>query len=270
MKLYQESAIDSRLFDSGSEYFKNERELINLGMSAVSVADEETETGKPAGIRHTLRWPVLRVAAVCVALAALAVLYFIQRSDDGYTLNPGDLSPVRSAVRRASQYGPLILPGGAGAIRESVEAYRSGYIPLTDSLSASIGHLHKIYRGKTDSAEVAYWLIAGEFVTGHIDIARDLASDALESYPSSSDIAVLKALILYTDGEYDRAADLLREVLAKNTGNPEASVNLAIVLAAQGNTERAMEILSEIIRRYQGSPYSRRAREILAGIPNRP
>ena len=268
MKIYQESAIDSWLFDSGSEYFKSDRELIDLGMSAVSGTDK-AEAGKTAGIRHTLRWPVLRVAAVCMVLAALAVLYFIQRSNEDYTLNPGDLSPVRSAVRRASQYGPFILPEGAGAIGESVETYRSGYIPLTDSLSASIGNLHKSYRGKAASAEVAYWLIAGEFVTGHIDIARDLASDALEDYPSSSDIAVLKALILYTDDEYDSATDLLREVLAKDPGNMEASVNLAIILADQGNTERAMEILSEIIRRYEGSPYSRRAKEVLTEIPNR-
>lgn len=267
---YQDSAVCSWLFESGSPAFASTAELAEAGFGVTPEA-HDTGTAREGRVRFSPKWRLaFRIAAVCVVVCAAALIWHrsVERNGE-YSVSAADLAPIRAALETASRWGPCVLPGGERHLEEPGPVYRSGAVPLNDSLESSLERLYNIYRTGKASSDAAYYLVAGKYATGQVDIARDLASYARERYPGDPRIAVVEALIAYTDGDHGRSATLLRAILEKDPDAPVASLNLAIVLAAQGNLGEARTILESVRMRQAGTALSSRAQSILSDLENR-
>ncbi len=180
------------------------------------------------------------------------------------------LTPVRAAIETASKWGRIVIPGGEESLNGRVTVYRSGSVPLNDSLMISLNYLYETYQQGGPSREVTYWLMAGYVATGQVDAARDLlvSDEERTEYLSDSSIAILEALIAYMDGKYNKSEALFRKILEVEPDNPVAGINLAIVLDEQGDDEEAREILLRIQDHHAGSPLAARAQSILSDLQN--
>lgn len=267
---YQDAAVHNWLFEAGSPTYASTKGLAEAGLGAVP--------GEPgAGIARqrrkrlsSRRQLAFGIAAVCVAVFVAVGLWLrgVDRSGR-YVQGSVDLAPVRVAVETASRWGPHVLPGGERLLDEPGSVYRSGSVPLSEPLESSLEHLHGIYRSEGATGDIAYWLVAGKYVTGQIDIARDLASGARERYPGNTRIAVLEALIAYTDGDFDRSVRLFRAILEEAPDTPVANLNLAIVLAWRGDTGEARAILEKLQESQAGTPLASRIESILSDLESR-
>lgn len=267
---YQDSVLYSHLFESDSPAFASTKKTAEAGLG-VMTGVHDTGAARKERKRFSPVWrPALRIAAACVVVLAAAVIWHrnVER-DGGLTVSSTDLAPIRAALETASRWGPHVLPEGERLLDGSGPAYRSGAVPLNDSLKSSLDHLYTIYRSEGASSDVVYFLAAGKYVTGQIDIARDLAAHARERYPDDQRIAVLEALISYTDGDHDRSIDLFRKVLDKNPDDPVANLDLAIVLMERGLTGEARAILERVEKRRAGTALASRAQSLLRDIENR-
>lgn len=270
LETYQDSALYNYLFDSDSPAFATSKEIAEAGLGVMpGVYGAETALKERKRIFPAWR-PAFRIAAACAVILAAAVIWHRSADrDSGYTLKSTDLAAIRTALETASQWGPYVLPEGEHLLDGSGPTYRSGSVPLNDSLKSSFEHLFNIYRSEEASSDVAYFLAAGKYVTGQIDIARDLAAQATDRYPDDQRIAVLEALISYTDGDHDRSITLFRKILEKAPDDPIANLDLAIVLAEKGHTGEARTILEMVEERQAGTALASRAKSLLRDIANR-
>jgi hypothetical protein len=282
---YQDSAVYGWLFESGSPAFASTEETVEAGLQATTgTPGDVTARGEgerisfegariPRGEKRRVsprRRPALGVAAACaVVIAAVVVLFRSTGRDGDHIVSPSDLAPVRAAVEIASQCGPYVLPGGERPAGEAGSVRRSGSVPMNDELESSLEKLLSAYRTGKASNDEAYWLVAGAYATGQIDIARDIAAGAAERYPGDSRIAVVEALIAYTDGDHGRAERLFRAILDTTPDAAAASINLAILLAEQGNVGEARAILENVKGRHAGTPLASRAESILSEMEGR-
>jgi hypothetical protein len=261
---YHDSAVYRWLFESGSPSFASTAETANAGFGIVPgsrVPGGADAEGKRSSLRRRL---VFQIAAACIVVFAAAVLWHRTAERDGeHAPRPTELAPVRSALETASQWGPFVLPEGARVLDRPASARRSGSVPMNDSLKFSLDRLYSLYRADRASSGAVYFLIAGKYVTGQIDIARDLAIDARRKYPEDPRIAVVEALIAYSDGDLERSARLLRAIIEREPDDPIASLDLAIVLAAKGDNGEARELLKNVRERFAGTPLAARAETLL-------
>lgn len=267
---YQDSTLYNYLFDSDSPAFASTKKIAEAGLGIIPGVHGAGTVSKERKRFSPVWHPAFRIAAACVVVLVAAVIWHRSAERDaGYTLKSTDLAPIRTALETASRWGPYVLPEGERLLDGSGPAYRSGSVPLNDSLKFSLERLYTVYRSEGASSDIAYFLAAGKYVTGQIDIARDLAAHARERYPDDARIAVLEALISYTDGDHERSAALFRKILDKDPDDPVANLDLAIVLAEQGHAGEARAILETVQKRQAGTALASRAKSILLDIENR-
>ncbi|NIO56819.1 MAG: tetratricopeptide repeat protein [Candidatus Latescibacteria bacterium] len=197
-----------------------------------------------------------------IILATALLLTRIDRETES-SLDASILAPIQSAVESACERVLIVFPECEHSLGQGTPVYRSGYVPLNDSLKASLDYLYEAYQQGNASPEAAYWLVAGYVATGRTDAARDIALRARKRHPGDSMISTLDAIIAYFDGNYNRAETLLRKVLEANPNNSVASINLAVVLVEQSKGAEAKGILTRVIERHAGTPLAERARAIL-------
>jgi tetratricopeptide (TPR) repeat protein len=268
--IYQDAAISRGLLAAGSSAFDSHQELIEAGRKVFSLSDSAEgapQEGKYPPKRSRFgRHFRLRLALVCVvAIVAVGLMRFNLNS--GGDAGPNQLIPlpVRAAVEQASMRGNFVLPGGEDGLDATGSAYRSGYVPLTDTLESALNDLFQIYHEGDTSLDVVYWLLAGYVATGQIDAARVLAASALKGHPDASQLLVLDGIISYRDGDLDRAQDRLLAAYELDPDDVVVALNFAIVLGERGDVARAEELLTRIAREHAGSPLAARAEEILTG-----
>lgn len=268
---YQDSAICARLFDSGSPEFAPTKETVEIGISIPAGAHGTWEVRTAKRRAASVRKAAFGLTAACIlALAAVAVWYVLAGRSGGRGPTTADLAPIRAAVETASRWGPLVLSGGERLLGSPGNVRRSGGVPVTDSLESALAGLSALYESGDQSNDTAYWLAAGKYVTGQIDIARDLTTEGRARYPDDSRIAVLEAIIAYADGDLDRSVRLLDSVVERNPDDPVANIDLAFVLAELGRIEEARAILHKVGHSAAGTPLASRAHSILSEIGYRP
>lgn len=269
---YQDSALLRGIWETDEAAFEPAKELVEIGVRVAS--------GGPARVsgvrsrRHPLLVrPRLGLAAASVVVLLVVAVWWLwqERFDRSQEagFDTAVLSPIRTAVETASDWGPLVFPGGEQSLDTNLPIYRSGFIPLSDSLEASLSRLQAAFREGDVTPDLATWLLGGLLVTGQVDVARDLVSHPLLRGLTDPRITVLAAIVAYMDKSFDESEALLRSVLAKEPGDPVASINLAIVLDEQDKREEASVILMQVSRDYAGTPLSRRAKLLLSDIQTR-
>lgn len=274
-EIYQDTAICRGLWSFGRSTFESineradiEKELVSHGLMSEGTMEGEARSVSRPSYKGRLRY---RLIAVCVAVLLAVVLWIsnVDRMRDP-RLDPAMLTPVRAAIETASKWGRIVIPGGEESLNGRVTVYRSGSVPLNDSLMISLNYLYETYQQGGPSREVTYWLMAGYVATGQVDAARDLlvSDEERTEYLSDSSIAILEALIAYMDGKYNKSEALFRKILEVEPDNPVAGINLAIVLDEQGDDEEAREILLRIQDHHAGSPLAARAQSILSDLQN--
>lgn len=270
-QIYRDSAIYSGLWVTGEQDFKSSEELVETGLQIASLngaADPELSRSSRGGkqIRNSKRRRLLISMAAVVVLIVIGVGIKLLYRNSGNRLDQFLVSPVRRAVETASMWSDLVIPGGENALTGNGSVYRSGHVPLSDSLKSSLGRLADTYTAGDASVEAITWLIAGYYSTGQMDMARDLVSESHDRYEKNSKLAILEALIAYSDGEYARAETILRRVTEVEPANYAAQINLAVVLRDQGKTDEARGVLAATLSRRPDAPLERRARYILSNI----
>jgi predicted Zn-dependent protease len=201
-----------------------------------------------------------------MAIVAVGLMRFNLNS--GGEAGPNQLVPlpVLRAVEQASMRGNFVLPGGEGGLDADRGAYRSGFVPMTDSLESALNDLFRAYQEGNTSLDVSYWLVAGYVATGQIDAARILASSTLAAHPDAPRVIMLDGIITYRDGDLERSQDRLLAAYELNPDYAVSALNLAIVMGERGDVARAEELLSGIVQEHAGTSLAARAEEILAGL----
>jgi tetratricopeptide (TPR) repeat protein len=273
--VYRDSCVNLGLWLAGESDLEPKDDLIRAGAALAHEGQSgaNARAGKnhpkfPFNIRKIRR---LSLAAVIVAVVVLAATAWLgnlgQRSRPG--LSDEFLAPVRAAVETASTWGTIVLPGGERFLELETHVYRSGYVPLSEPLESSLDSLYVAYRGPDRSSDVAYWLGAGMFATGQIDLARTLVDDAMADYPDDPRIATLEALIAYTEGDHKQAEALFENVLDSTPHDPVAGIDYAVVLVELGKHNQARAVLNDVVARHPGTPLAQRANSILLDIEAR-
>jgi tetratricopeptide (TPR) repeat protein len=273
--VYRDSCVNLGLWMAGESDLELKDDLIRAGVALAREGQSgaNARAGKnrpkfPFNIRKIRR---LSLAAAVVAVVAIAAAVWL--GDIGQQSRPGLrdelLAPVRAAVETASNWGTIVLPGGERSLELETHVYRSGYVPLSEPLESSLDSLYVAYRGPNRSSDVAYWLGAGMFATGQIDLARDLVDDAKVNYPDDPRIATLEALIVYTEGDYKQAETLFENILDSTPDDPVAGIDYAVVLVELGKHNQARTELNDVVARHPGTPLAQRAKAILLDIEAR-
>lgn len=267
--IYQDSAINRGLLNSGSSAFDSHKELIEAGKQVFSLSDSSKgalKEGKQPPKRSRFgRHFRLRLALFSI-MAVVAVGLMWINLDRGGDAGPNHSipKPVLDAVEKATAMGKFVLPGGEGGLDAAGGAYRSGYVHLTDSLDSALKELFQAYDEGDTSLAVAHWLLAGYVATGQIETASFLAASALKAHPDAPQLIILDGIIACQDGDLDRAQDRLMEAYERNRDDVVAALNLAIVIGERGDVDRAEELLTGIVREHAGSALAARAEEILS------
>ncbi len=266
---YQDSAVLQGTWKTDEIAFEPARGLVDIGVQVAS-GGTARESGARSQRRPGFVRPRFGFATACAVFVLVAAVWWlwpdrIDRAHDA-GFDAAVLAPIRTAVETASRWGPFVFPGGERSLDANGPAFRSGFIPLSDSLEASLSSLHAAFQGGNASPELATWLVSGLVVTGHIDAARDLVSHPRLTDLTDPRMTVLGAIVAYMDKNYDESEALLRSVLDKDPDDPVASINLAIVLDEQDNREEACAILTRVSRVHAGTPLARRAKSLLSDI----
>ncbi len=274
-EIYQDSAILRGIWITDKSAFEPTEALVNAGKQLVRQTvpvGADHKNVLPSDMRSLFeRYRRVGLAAACaVALLVVGMWWIVPGTLDrtrDIGISATVIAPVRTAVETVSMRGPFVLPGGEGSLDAAGAVYRSGFVPLTDSLEASLKYLNETFRRGGTSPDLACWLVGGYIATGQIDAARDLASSARRQHPEDPRIASLSALVAYMDGDYTRSEALLREALETESDNAAAGINLAVVLDELGKEAEAREILTRIRQDHPGTPLAERAQSILVRIP---
>jgi hypothetical protein len=234
--VYRDSCVNLGLWLAGESDLEPKDDLIRAGAALAHEGQSgaNARAGKnhpkfPFNIRKIRR---LSLAAVIVAVVVLAATAWLgnlgQRSRPG--LSDEFLAPVRAAVETASTWGTIVLPGGERFLELETHVYRSGYVPLSEPLESSLDSLYVAYRGPDRSSDVAYWLGAGMFATGQIDLARTLVENVLDSTPHDPVAGIDYAVVLVELGKHNQARAVLNDVVARHPGTPLAQRANSILL----------------------------------------
>jgi hypothetical protein len=270
---YRDSAVVRGLWVDDEAAFSPTGELAATARAALRLQPEGTV--RETDIRqapHSRRRPYRRwVFATAAAVAAIVVgLVWLPRHGDGPGMGPpidaGVLSPVRTAIEAVSARGEFVLPGGERALGALSPVYRSGFVPLSDSLSLSMERLRQSFQEGDSSPDLARWLIGAYIATGQMAAARDLAGHPLVSESSDWRVVVMKALVAHMEGDRGEAEALLRGVLESDPDNPVALIDLAVVLSEEGREDEARNILTRVSEAHAGTPLATRAMTILSRL----
>lgn len=262
---YREAVLYKGLWRNGASDFEPSEESIEL---ARQVPEPTHDRKTIPVVEPPVRWfsfrPLHRrtiaIAASVIIIAAIGISYQLVNREGTSVFEQTHIAPVREAVEQASMNGRLVIPGGERLIGRVPEAYRSGYVRVNDSLGTALAYFAREFRDDKGSRAVMYWLLGGYIATGQINTARDLASDALETYPDDIDIMNLEAIISYLEGDTTSCERTLQRIIEREPDNPYANLNLAVLLSERGQDEVALVLLEKVIRAHGDSPFSTRAR----------
>lgn len=265
--LYQDSARYRSMWEADPEVFKCSPELVALGekVAGGKTLDRRVPRKRWMDIfrRRLLLWPA---ALAIVVLAAGAMWFGQDRVQHEFQLDSDVTAPVQAAIEEMSARGPIVLPGGEGALDEKTENRRSGSIAQNDSLLHSLDDLFRAYHGGKTGRDVLYWLVSGYLASEQVNLARDYGRKALEKYPEDDAIVTLAALVAYRLNDPARSKSYLHRVINRSPDDAVALINLGVVYKEDGDEERALEILQEIRDEYTGQPIGNRAESLIKEI----
>lgn len=268
MEIYRDSVIDRGLFESSPSLLRENPELVEAGLQIAARERIDESRGK---VKSTRPSPNAQMTFRRYALAAASIVFLITAgvwllntdSDKSPQMPQSILGPVRHAVGTISRRGPIIMHGGEYAIAEKSGAYRSGFVPIDDSLRSSLEHLYDRYESDTSTPDGIYWLAAGYAATGQIDLARDLVADARKNRLDELRILNLEALIAFMEGDLERAEVLFRSISDSYPADAVSLINFAVVLKEQGKLEESSRILTNVRKSFGGTPFATRAQMLL-------
>ena len=202
-------------------------------------------------------------------MALTLVWFHDDQTISEHQLPSSTVRPIQQAIETVSRWGPLVLPGGEGAVGKTGIRLRSGYVHINESLESSLNDLYDMYRRGNMSPDVVYYLTAGYVATGQIDMARDLTTDARNRRFTDARTLSIEALIAFIDGDLETAERILRENIISDPDDLVAATNLAIVFREQGRYDEAAQILTRIRNDHPGSTLAVRAEILLGTFPHR-
>ncbi len=201
-------------------------------------------------------------AVAALVVAAVALLHV----EPGTYLSPDAvaLAQVRKAVEMKTLMGPYVFPGTENMKATEAPVYRSGYVPMTDSLNAALSDLLAECRHSDCSVETAYWLTAGYIAAGRLNMARNLLVEANRRFPRDDRFAVLRALLAWEQGDSQAAVNELRSVVVRRPADGVSCVDLAWLLLRQGEVSSAHTLLKGLRDIPVGTLLYARLNDILA------
>ena len=176
-------------------------------------------------------------------------------------------SPLQQAAASASNEGSIILPGTEETAASASTLYRSGIVPVDETIAVALSQLTRAYR-EDANPEVAHWLISGFLATGDLEQARLFAQDARLRFSGDARFLVLDAIVAYRSEEFDRAERLLQAALDTDPNNGAALLNLALVQYETGRIDSARRTLELVRTQFPGSPLEARAQTLISGLLN--
>jgi hypothetical protein len=230
-EVYRDSALDRKLWEAGEGRFEHDERLIAAGRVLA------TQGRAPLGDRRLLHsagrgWffgrplrAVAAVAGVAVVVAASAWLLHTSRAP-GVSPDAAALAQVRRAVEHATLQGPFIYPGTENMKVTEAPVYRSGDVPMTDSLRAALSYLYDKYERGDATADEAYWLAAGNVATGDLDMAKDLIKGMRQRFPAEHRLLIVSAIVAAERDDVPQAIELLNEALHANPDDEAVRKNL--------------------------------------------
>jgi hypothetical protein len=268
VKIYRESVIDCGLAETDRFVRRERPELVDEGLRiAVCKGAGASYRGKRRILSSLSALGTLHRCVAAAAAIAFIVITGIWLLNTDRAESPqmprSVIEPVRHAVGTISRWGPIIIHGGEYAIAEKSTAYRSGFVPATNSLRSSLDYLYTRYENDTATPEGIYWLAAGYVATGQVDLARDLVADARKNGIEDLRILNLEALITYIEGDLERAEESFHSIHVLYPADAVSSINFAVVLMERGKSEESSRILTEVRERFNGTPTAQRAQVLL-------
>lgn len=269
-QVFRDAAIQQHLWSSNPELYQSTPRLIKEGMNA---ANRKFPAQSASGQRESMfqflfrRKRVPLVAGALVAVIMIFSWMFLDFSGDpGGEIPPGVLEPVKQAVGKATRRGLLVIPGGEHGLGEEHMAYRSGFVPASDTLRNAFDQLLTLYHNEP-SPQTASLLVAGYIATWQIDAARDIIAGARKNDIYNQIDPNLKSLMAHIDGDHQKAEKLYRRRLESNPDDPVAAINFAILLKSGARYGEASSLLLRVTRNHPGTPLSVRARKLLESFP---
>ena len=215
------------------------------------------------------RWfapPALAGLAAAALLIAAAALWLAGVRPGGNRYD-AYFSPLQAAAVSSSNEGSIILPGTEETAASASTLYRSGIVPVDETIASALSQLTRAYR-EDANPEVAHWLISGYLATGDLEQAHLFAQDARLRFSGDARFLVLDAIVAYRSEEFDRAERLLQAALETDPKNGAALLNLALVQYETGRVDSARRTLELVRTQFAGSPLEARAQTLISGLLN--
>ena len=273
-EILKDACLSHSLWEINPDIIAPDPDLVDAGMQIA--LQESITAGNPirtflASIRNifTGRRPYIPIAAALIVVALTLVWFHDDQTISEHQLPSSTVRPIQQAIETVSRWGPLVLPGGEGAVGKTGIRLRSGYVHINESLESSLNDLYDMYRRGNMSPDVVYYLTAGYVATGQIDMARDLTTDARNRRFTDARTLSIEALIAFIDGDLETAERILRENIISDPDDLVAATNLAIVFREQGRYDEAAQILTRIRNDHPGSTLAVRAEILLGTFPRR-
>lgn len=262
----QDSSVFGAMWAADETAFRPTPEMLDAGKQLASAP--AADAGGPRFKTGNRTRILVACAAMVMVIGAFAFWPIDYERGIGRDADQSITAPIRAAVEYASRQGPFILPGGENALSSAVPVYRSGYVPISDSLENSLAFLFRRFQKGECSRNDTYWLIAGNVAVGRADMARELVSDARRKYPDDRGIVTLDAIVAFVNGDLDRSLSSYRSLLGDNPDDPVTCINLAatVVVGERGDRDEARAVLQRVLERYPDTPLAYRAKAVLSDI----
>ena len=236
---------------------------------AKSIPNRRGEGARSAARTHDSRrrWfaPPALAGLASAALIVAAVAMWQAGIRPGGNRYDAYFSPLQQAAASASNEGSIILPGTEETAASASTLYRSGIVPVDETIASALSQLTRAYRDDANP-EIAHWLISGYLATGDLDQARLFAQDARLRFAGDARFLVLDAIVAYRSEEFERAERLLQAALEADPKNGAALLNLALVQYETGRVESARLTLELVRSQFPGSPLEARAQTLISGL----
>jgi tetratricopeptide (TPR) repeat protein len=202
-------------------------------------------------------WRDGRHVAPALAAMAVGVALLVVLRGTGFEpwrgVPPGLQRSISERLREDSHGGLLyasdLLPHARGV--------RGGE---GDAKDPDLGPLMQAYAAHPQSAEVAYWLIAGLLGWNQLRDADPYLRESLQRFPDDARFHNLAAILAYKKSDLPTAEGELSSALAIQR-DAAALVNLAQVLQEQERAAEAQTLLSEVLWRFPHAQVANLARE---------
>src|SRR5262245_23860728 len=197
-----------------------------------------------------------RFAGALAAMAAAVLLLVLWRGTGTRRQPdvPAELQRTLSEKLREDSYGGLLYASDllprARAVRGAEENERS----------PDLGPLEQAFAARPQSAEVAYWLIAGLLGRNQLKNAAPYLRESIQRYPRDARFHNLAAIRAYKSSDLSTSEVELRAALGIER-DAATLINLAQVRREQGDAAEAAKLLAEVLHSFPHVPVADLARE---------